>query len=253
VLIVFAREPIAGAVKTRLIPRLGAVDAARLADAFIVDALTKAASFESCKLVIAGSARGPVQGSEYFLGMAARFRAELVDQGRGDLGQRMARVLALYAEPPGALLFGTDTPTLPRSYIAQSIDDLRKAPVVIAPTLDGGYYLVGVRGLVPDIFRAIQWSSEKVLEQTLRRLVRAGIPYLLAHWWYDIDRAADLEFLVADLTRDPGARSRRAACPATTVLLRELGLSAAGKIDATGGRGMPPLWPAPWPRRGKRK
>src|SRR5579875_626837 len=145
-LIVFAREPVAGRVKSRLIARLGAQAAARLADAFIIDALAKAGSFRGCKLVIAGSAPGSVRNSPYFNRIARRFGTELIDQGGGDLGRRMARVLAAYAEGTGAVLFGTDTPSLPRAFIRQSIDALREAPVVVAPALDGGYYLVAVRG-----------------------------------------------------------------------------------------------------------
>lgn len=107
----------------------------------------------------------------------------------------MARVLEPYADPPGAVLFGTDTPSLPHAFIRQSIEDLREAAVVIAPALDGGYYLVGVCGPVPDIFDAMGWGGGRVMEQTLRRLRRLRIPYRLGRWWYDIDRAADLDFL----------------------------------------------------------
>jgi uncharacterized protein len=223
-LIVFAREPIAGRAKTRLIPCLGAAAAARLADAFIVDALAKGAAFHGCKLVLAGNSPGPVHGSKYFVGLARRFGAELVDQGEGDLGRRMARVLEPYADAPGAVLFGTDTPSLPRAFIRQSIEDLREAAVVIAPALDGGYYLVGVCGSVPNIFDAIGWGGGRVMEQTLRRLRRLHVPYRLGRWWYDIDRAADLGFLAADLALGAGSAGRRSACPATVRLLGELGL-----------------------------
>jgi hypothetical protein len=123
------------------------------------------------------------------------------------------------------VLFGTDTPSLPRGFIRQSIEDLRHAAVVIAPALDGGYYLVGVCGPVPDIFDGIGWGGGAVLEQTLRRLRRLHIAYRLGRWWYDIDRPADLEFLAADLVRaaDGGGR-RRSICPATFGLLRQFGL-----------------------------
>ena len=235
-LIVFAREPIAGKVKTRLIPRLGAAAAARLADAFVVDALAKATTIGRCELVIAGSAPGPVHRSKYFAGLARRFGADLVDQGEGDLGRRMARVLEPYAEAPGAVLFGTDTPSLPAEFLRQSIRDLRHTGVVVAPALDGGYYLVGVCGRVPDIFDAIGWGGGAVLAQTLRRLRRLRVPYRLGRWWYDIDRAADLDFLAAELAGSAGLRS---ACPATTGLLGELGYRVKrARID--GGHGALP-------------
>jgi uncharacterized protein len=224
-LIVFAREPVPGRVKTRLIPRLGAAGAARLADAFVVDAMTKGAALNSGKLVIAGTSPGPVRESKYLRGLARRFGAELIDQGRGDLGVRMARALAPYVNASGAVLIGTDTPSLPWEFIRQSMDSLRRAPVVVAPALDGGYYLVGARGQVPDIFRSITWGGKKVLKQTLTRLRRLDIRYRLGPWWYDIDQPWDLEFLAADLARRRGT----SACPATAHLMRELGLLGAAR------------------------
>jgi uncharacterized protein len=220
--IVFTREPIAGKTKTRLIPELGAVAAARLADAFIEDALRKAAGLGGRKLVIAASSPGPVRLSKYFLRLARRYGADLVDQGEGHLGQRMARVLSRYADPPGAVLLGADTPSVPSSFIRQSMVALHRTPVVIAPALDGGYYLVGVCGAVPNIFSSISWGGSRVLAQTLGRLHRLSIRYQLGPWWYDIDRPTDLEMLAADLTA--GARRGRPACPATTRLMVELGL-----------------------------
>jgi len=222
--IVFAREPVPGTTKTRLIPLLGAAGAARLADAFIHDAMTKGAALCAGRLVIAGSARGGARASKYFTALARRFGADLVDQGEGGLGRRMAHVIAAYADPPGAILFGTDTPSLPPSFIRQCMDDLADAPVVIAPAVDGGYYLVGICGPVPDIFDGIEWGSGKVMAQALRRLRRLGIPYRLGRWWYDVDRGADLEFLAADLTRRLCPASGKSACPATVRLMRELGL-----------------------------
>ncbi|HKD65934.1 MAG TPA: TIGR04282 family arsenosugar biosynthesis glycosyltransferase [Candidatus Binataceae bacterium] len=220
-LIVFAREPIPGRTKTRLIPLLGARGAARLADAFIVDALAKAARIEGSRLVIAAAAEGRAHTSKYFAALARRFGAELVDQGKGDLGRRMARVLEPYADPPGGVLFGVDTPSLPASLIRESMRDLRHAPVVLGPAIDGGYYLLGVRGSLPDIFRAIAWGSAQVMDQTLRRLRHRRVRYRLGRWWYDIDRAADLEFLAADLTCNFVAH-RVSACPATAALISEL-------------------------------
>jgi rSAM/selenodomain-associated transferase 1 len=222
--IVFAREPVAGAAKTRLIPYLGAATAAQFADAFIHDALAKAARLGGRRLVIAASSPRAARSSGYFSKLARRYRAQLLDQGRGDLGQRMARVLRLYAQAPGAILFGTDTPSVPDAFLRQSMIALRDAPLVLAPALDGGYYLVGVCGAVPDIFRGIEWGGARVMEQTLRRVHGLGVRYRLGRWWYDVDRAADLKFLAADLARGLCARRGGAACPATTRLLSDLGL-----------------------------
>ncbi|HVA41438.1 MAG TPA: TIGR04282 family arsenosugar biosynthesis glycosyltransferase, partial [Candidatus Binataceae bacterium] len=161
-LIVFCREPLAGHTKTRLIPRLGAAHAAELAGAFILDALAKCRALAPERIVIAGSAPDGVENSRYLRRAARRFGAELIDQGGGSLGARMARALEPY-RARGAVLFGTDTPSLPPRLLKRSVALLRRAPVVIAPSLDGGYYLVGVRGPRPEIFRAIAWGRSDVL------------------------------------------------------------------------------------------
>ena len=77
--------------------------------------------------------------------------------------------------PTGALLIGTDTPSLPAALLAASLDALRRHRVVIAPSLDGGYYAVGVRGAMPPIFTAIRWGTGSVFASTVERLKRAGI------------------------------------------------------------------------------
>jgi uncharacterized protein len=232
-LIVFCREPLAGHTKTRLIPRLGAAGAAELAGAFILDALAKCRALSPRRIVITGSAPNGAEKSRYLHRQARRFRAELVDQGAGSLGARMARALEPYRDD-GAVLLGTDTPSLPLSLLARSVARLRRTPVVIAPSLDGGYYLVGVRGPMPDIFRAIAWGRSNVLRETVARLRRARTPYALGPAWYDVDRWSDVVMLAAHLQRmrmRGGARPPSPAlpCPATARVLQRLGLMRAGR------------------------
>ena len=221
-LIVFCREPIPHLTKTRLVGRLTPADAARLADAFIVDALGKAVSVRASRVVIAASAPDGADGSKYFRRMARRFDTELIDQGSGSLGDRMARAFAPFASS-GALLIGTDTPSLPLALLEKSIRALRRSRVVIAPSLDGGYYAVGVRGAMPPIFSAIRWGSGRVFEATIQRLRRARIRYALGPAWYDVDRWSDVMMLAAHLRM---ARTKHSAspCPATAAILKRLGL-----------------------------
>ena len=223
-LIVFCREPIARQTKTRLIGRLTPADAASLADAFIVDALGKAVSVRASRVVIAASASDSVDGSKYFRRLTRRFSAELVDQGRGSLGDRMARALEPFASS-GALLIGTDTPSLPLGLLEKSILALRRSRVVIAPSLDGGYYAVGVRGAMPPIFTAIRWGSGAVFDATIRRLKRARIRYALGPAWYDVDRWSDVMLLAAHLRLARAERgSTSSPCPATEAIVKRLGL-----------------------------
>lgn len=243
-LIVFCREPLAGHTKTRLIPRLGAADAAELAGAFILDALAKCRALAPGKIVIAGNAPHGAQNSRYLRRVARRFGAELIDQGTGSLGARMARSLEPY-RAGGAILFGTDTPSLPPRLLARSVALLRRTQVVIAPSLDGGYYLVGVRGPMPEIFRAIAWGRSNVLSETVARLRRGGTRYALGPAWYDVDRWSDVALLAVHLSKQftrttmrngsPSVRQRGDApspalpCPATAKVLRRLGLLRTGR------------------------
>ena len=197
---------------------------AALSDAFIRDALAKAVSIRPSRIVIAASATDGADRSKYFKRLARRYDAELIDQGNGSLGRRMARALAPFSSI-GALLIGTDTPSLPAALLAASLGALRRNRIVIAPSLDGGYYAIGVRGAMPLIFTGIRWGSRNVFDSTIKRLERADIPYALGPAWYDVDRWPDVLLLAAHLRML--ARSHRigsSVCPATESVLARLGL-----------------------------
>lgn len=219
-IIVFTREPIPGLSKTRLGSRLGARNAAALAEAFTRDALAKVHDL-GVPLVIAGTASGPMQDNHYFLSLAHRFDATLIDQGQGNLGARMARVIARFTAG-GVVLMGTDTPSLPDSAIQRALSLIRHNRVVLGPSLDGGYYLVGIRGAAPDMFRGIRWGGSRVLQQTVARLAKFGIVPALAPAWYDVDRWDDLMLLTEHVRRL--ARRHVSPCPETAKMLTRLGL-----------------------------
>jgi len=197
---------------------------AALSDAFIRDALAKAVSIRPSRIVIAASAAGGADRSKYFKRLARRYDAELIDQRNGSLGRRMARALAPFSSI-GALLIGTDTPSLPAALLAASVEALRRNRIVIAPSLDGGYYAVGVRGAMPPIFTGIRWGSVNVFDSTIARLKRAGIPYALGPAWYDVDRWPDVLLLAAHLRMlTQSRRTGSSVCPATESVLARLGL-----------------------------
>ncbi|MBV8774707.1 MAG: TIGR04282 family arsenosugar biosynthesis glycosyltransferase [Deltaproteobacteria bacterium] len=219
-IIVFTREPLPGLSKTRLATRIGARNAAALAEAFTRDALAKVHEL-GVSVVIAGAASGPLHDNDYFLSLARRFDATLIDQGQGNLGVRMARVIARFT-PGRVVLMGTDTPSLPVSAIRRGLALIRHNLVVLGPSLDGGYYLVGIRGAVPDMFRGIRWGGPRVLQQTVVRLAKFGIRPALAPAWYDIDRWDDLMLLTEHVRRL--AYRHASPCPETTKVLTRLGL-----------------------------
>jgi rSAM/selenodomain-associated transferase 1 len=227
--IVFAREPIPGQTKTRLIPAIGKDNAAALADAFNRDALAKAKRLAAAELVIAGSAPGGAKRSRYFKNLARDFGAWIVEQGAGHLGARMAAAMRPFTNAGGALLMGTDTPSLPVKMLIKTANLFETHPLVIAPTLDGGYYLVAMRGKLFNIFKPLNWGGDEVLVQTLQRLRDAGEPYCLGPWWYDVDRPTDLQFLRSHLKNRLRAFGGQAMalgsphpCPATAAVLKRI-------------------------------
>lgn len=102
-----------------------------------------------------------------------------------------------------SLLVGTDTPTLPTAYLQRACDALQRgaADVVLGPSEDGGYYLIGLRRPVPELFTGMPWSSSTVAAETLARIRRLGLRLALLPGWFDVDRGEDLARL-----RDPGSR-----------------------------------------------
>jgi len=225
-IVVFGREPVPGRAKTRLLSHLSAGDAAALADAFFLDTIAKAAALRPSRLVVAGTAQAAVTRSEYFRGLARRFKAELFDQGDGDLGRRMERSLQAYCGAAGALLIGTDLPSLPVSVLRRLVDLLSRRRIVIGPSLDGGFYAVGVRGAMPPMFDGVRWNASNVLDQTVAAIKRAGRAVALGPVWYDVDRWGDMLLLGAHLARIEAAISGETEhpCPRTASVMRRLGL-----------------------------
>ena len=164
-LIIFARFPVPGRAKTRLIPALGDAEAARLQDVLTRHTLEQAAAL---------AARRRVEIEVRFTGgpagaMRARYGGGFVytDQGDGDLGVRLARA-AGDADAAGrpAVIIGTDCPGLTTGDLDAAFDALADHDVVLGPALDGGYYLLGLRRFCPDLFAGIPWSTPQVLSLT---------------------------------------------------------------------------------------
>jgi len=142
---------------------------------------------------------------------------ELHPQEGVDLGERMKRYFesAAAAGAEKVLLIGSDSPTLPRDYVEEAFERLTAHNVVLGPSTDGGYYLVGIAGRLPPIFDGITWSSSNVWQQTCDRLAEAGERPCVLPSWYDVDEIDDLQRLKADLdgalANDPQFASLRIA------------------------------------------
>jgi len=190
--IVFAKAPTPGQVKTRLIPALGEVGAAALQRRLILRTLRAAAAAELGAKEL-WCAPGP---EDPFLCACAREHGfGLHAQGEGDLGMRMARALesSLAQGMPGVLI-GCDCPVLSAAYLREAAAALNRGEdAVFGPAEDGGYVLVGAaRSPVGELFEGISWGTPAVMQATRARLVRGGWRWHeLAPVW-DVDRPEDL-------------------------------------------------------------
>ena len=218
-LIVFAKVPSPGAVKTRLCPPLTPAQAADLYAAMLGDALAQYAALgPAVRLYLAPTADGAALPD----GLVPDGVTVHAQEGR-DLGARMLRAFAetFHAGFARAVVVGTDHPTLPDAFLRLAFDHL-DAPhaLTLGPSDDGGYYLLGLRDLARGLFAGMTWSHAGVLDATLARAADADLAVTLLPPWYDVDDAGGLARLRADLVADP------AVAPRTRAALARLGETA---------------------------
>lgn len=221
-LILFARAPVPGRVKTRLMPDLTPDQAGGVYRAFVQDLLESTGRLEDVRRVVGCD---PSAGDPFFRSLAKRYAVDLVDQRGVDLGRRMHNALSdeLTGGKNPVVLIGTDCPTLPITIVREAFTRLESVDLVLGPSLDGGYYLIGCSGGPPPVFDGIPWGTDRVLALTLEKLARLGTPSALLPFWYDVDSIQDLRFLSAHL--EYLNRNGRVA-PETTRILKELDLRA---------------------------
>ena len=191
---VFARAPIAGEAKTRLIPRLGAERAAALQGALIRKSLHTALAADL----------GPVSlwcapdcGHPTFIECAKTNGVQLFPQQGADLGMRMANAFSSLCRRGSAMLIGTDCPALTALDLRAAADALTENDAAIIPAEDGGYVLVALRRPVAALFAEMPWGSSRIMAETRLRLRRAGLRWLELPVSWDVDRPEDLDRLEA--------------------------------------------------------
>ncbi|HEY0013064.1 MAG TPA: TIGR04282 family arsenosugar biosynthesis glycosyltransferase [Allosphingosinicella sp.] len=181
-IVIFAKAPVPGRVKTRLIPALGAQGAARLAaemlERTVAEAIASGLAVELC---------GEPDAASWFDGEVAK-----TAQGGGDLGERLARAAErVLAEEP-LLLVGADCPALERRRLRAAADALAAHDAVIHPAEDGGYVLLGLTRFHPSLFEGIAWSSSTVAAETIARIDALGWSLDVRETLADVDEPADL-------------------------------------------------------------
>ncbi|MEJ7777939.1 MAG: TIGR04282 family arsenosugar biosynthesis glycosyltransferase [Sphingomicrobium sp.] len=189
-IMIFAKAPVPGNVKTRLIPALGEVGAARLAQQMLADTVVHA---HAAGLALPELCATPNPDHPSWIGhLPAGVR--LSDQGAGDLGERLAAAAKRVIEGgERVLLIGTDCPALDGKRLAEAAGQLDHHDAVIHPALDGGYVLIGLTSFEPSIFRDIAWSSTTVAATTIARIGALGWSLYIGDTLRDIDDPSDLE------------------------------------------------------------
>src|SRR5512139_3639185 len=213
-LIIFAKQPVAGKVKTRLVPALSAREAAELYTCMLTDTIAKLESLKGVDrfLFSAGGVESYTFFQESYPGM------QIFQQAGNDLGERMeaafATVFSMGYE--AAAIIGTDSPDLPLKFIEEAyriLEDYR-AETVFGPAEDGGYYLLAMRRLYNCFFAGIHWSSGRVLQQSLENAEKTGLRVAQLSVWHDVDT-------IEDLSR-PELRDSNNSAPLTRLFLNSI-------------------------------
>lgn len=208
-IILMLKYPRPGQVKTRLIPALGERRACELYRAMVRQTLKEARGFAAKRAVLltARVAGAPEEEAvRDWLGTEVSFQP----QGDGDLGQRMERAVrdAFAAGASSVVVLGADCPELTAKHLDAAFRALDGNDAVFGPAVDGGYYLVGLRRFLPELFHNIPWSSESVLEETLVAAKRAGIECGLLDTLHDLDVPDDLPLWAQSSPGRAGGKGR---------------------------------------------
>ena len=192
---IFAKHWRPGNVKTRLAADVGDIPAAEIYRHFIKSLLQRFETLADRSIL---SYSPPDQG-EAFRHLSSGWQLE--PQTEGNLGRRMQHYFqsAFAAGRQRVVLIGSDSPNLPVEFVQEAFEALNSMDVVLGPTRDGGFYLIGTRENCPDIFDDVPWSTPRVWEQTLQNIQRAKCSLTTLKPWYDIDELSDLLQLQNDL------------------------------------------------------
>jgi rSAM/selenodomain-associated transferase 1 len=204
VVIVFARAPLPGRAKTRLVQRLGAAGAARLQARLTERALRTAIASRCGKVELHGT---PRIGHPFFLRERRDLAITLVRQSGRDLGERMHRALnAALRKYRYAILIGVDAPELRAADLRRALRLLRSGcDAVLAPAEDGGYALIACRRAPRPVFEHIEWGGNDVYARTVERLDSQRMRWRALRTVWDVDRPADLDRLGGRLFLTPRA------------------------------------------------
>ena len=189
VLQVFAKAPVAGFVKTRLIDDIGTQDACTLYLELLQQTLQLAGNHVARTQLYCA----PNEQHDFFQGCVQRYSLELCTQVGDDLGDRMLDALEQGLKThQKVVLIGSDCPVLTHSYLNEAFEALELVDVVLGPAEDGGFVLIGCRVTHLDMFKGVSWGGSSVLKNTLGALNNIGLEHQLLTTLWDVDRLEDL-------------------------------------------------------------
>lgn len=191
-LVIVAKEPRPGKVKTRLFPKFSPLIAAELYRCFLHDRIQEVSTLNGVARAIAYT---PESAGETFATFALDGFELFVQRGK-HLGERLHNIFLekLSQRYKAVAIVDSDSPDLPKSLMEESFELLlsKQADIVLGPCYDGGYYLVGMRKPYPELFRNIPWSTANVLSITLEKARKIGLKVELLSTWNDLDTFEDL-------------------------------------------------------------
>jgi len=191
--VIFAKAPLPGLAKTRLIPALGAQGAADLARRFLLRAVQEAHSANLGPVELCVT---PAPTEEVWRTLPLPAAVQWTDQGEGDLGERMARAAQRVLDCGEAvLLTGTDCPELKAAQLQQAAAALKRSDATLVPAFDGGYVLLGLNRFHRSLFEGIAWSTDSVATETVQRLKQLEWSVQYLPMLHDIDQPEDLKWL----------------------------------------------------------
>ncbi len=209
--IVMSKPAVPGLVKTRLIGPLTPVAAARIHAAMLACVLERASMW----IAPSGGVRyylatNPLEGGRVPGGRVVSAPPnpcrlwQCIEQGGGDLGQRLTRVWRAVGGGP-AVFLGTDSPDVPAEALGSVAGALGHADLAVGPVTDGGYWTLAARAFVPKVLTGIDWGTRAVYHQTRCAAKNAGLRMAVLRRWHDVDEPKDLRALRRRLvdTREP--------------------------------------------------
>lgn len=213
-LVVMLKAPVAGKVKTRLVPPLNPKDAARLYRYFIQDTFSRISVLNEVDVIAAYTPQGMADRVKKILPT----KTIIIPQRGKDLGHRLANIFSnlFHIGYKKIAIIGTDSPDLPINYIERSFTKLSgDTKLVLGPAEDGGYYLIAMSMKHEEIFKDIPWSTGTVFQKTIKKAKSAGLKVVILPKWYDVDDIDSLKVLKDNLKIWPVAAK-------TDVLLKKI-------------------------------